>query len=104
VPPGTIDHRPVKCAKNWFAYPCRAAILFVSSCLLSQGALRAVDDKAAPDNSTIEVEGLHNVFRVTEKLYSGSGPESAASFKALQKLGIKTLIPVDGARPDNRLL
>lgn len=48
----------------------------------------------------IQTGGLHNVYRLTERLYSGSGPEGDADFAALQKLGIKTVISVDGARPD----
>jgi protein tyrosine phosphatase (PTP) superfamily phosphohydrolase (DUF442 family) len=48
----------------------------------------------------MEVEGLHNVFRVTEKLYSGSAPEGKTGFSALQRLGVKTVISVDGAQPD----
>jgi protein tyrosine phosphatase (PTP) superfamily phosphohydrolase (DUF442 family) len=48
----------------------------------------------------IEVEGLHNVYRLGDRLYSGSGPENAASFAALHELGVKTIISVDGAAPD----
>lgn len=48
----------------------------------------------------LEVTGLHNVLRLGDKLLSGSGPEGDEAFAALQKLGVKTLISVDGARPD----
>jgi len=44
--------------------------------------------------------GLHNVFRVAPNLYSGSAPEGAAGFDSLQKLGIKTVITVDGVSPE----
>jgi hypothetical protein len=47
-----------------------------------------------------ELPGLHNVFRVSEKLYNGSAPEGEAGFHTLQALGIRTIISVDGARPD----
>jgi protein tyrosine phosphatase (PTP) superfamily phosphohydrolase (DUF442 family) len=53
-----------------------------------------------PDNAKVEITGLDNVICVTTNLYSGSAPEDEASFKALAKLGIKTVISVDGARPD----
>jgi protein tyrosine phosphatase (PTP) superfamily phosphohydrolase (DUF442 family) len=53
---------------------------------------------AAPQ--PIQAGGLHNVFRLSDKLYSGSGPETEADFRALEKLGVKTVISVDGARPD----
>lgn len=56
------------------------------------------DEPAAPKK--ISADGLENVFRVTPNLYSGSGPEGDASFAALKKLGVKTVLSVDGARPD----
>jgi hypothetical protein len=46
----------------------------------------------------LDVAGLHNVFRITPNLYSGSGPEGDEAFAALQKLGIKTVLSVDGIR------
>ncbi|MBX3402372.1 MAG: cytochrome c [Phycisphaeraceae bacterium] len=42
---------------------------------------------------------LHNVLRVTDRMYSGNSPESDAAFAELQALGVKTIISVDGARP-----
>lgn len=44
--------------------------------------------------------GLHNVIRVSDKLLSGSSPEAEAGFDALHRLGVRTIITVDGARPD----
>ena len=44
--------------------------------------------------------GLHNVIRVSEKLYSGSVPEGETGFQSLWELGIRTVISVDGAQPD----
>jgi protein tyrosine phosphatase (PTP) superfamily phosphohydrolase (DUF442 family) len=44
--------------------------------------------------------GLHNVFHLSAKLYSGSVPEGEAGFRSLRDLGIRTIITVDGARPD----
>jgi protein tyrosine phosphatase (PTP) superfamily phosphohydrolase (DUF442 family) len=51
----------------------------------------------------VEVAGMQNVFRLTDRLYSGGSPEGDAGFAALAKLGIKTIISVDGARPDVEL-
>lgn len=50
--------------------------------------------------SPIEAPGLHNVLRVTDKLLSGSCPEGEAGFQSLEKLHVKTIISVDGMRPD----
>src|SRR5687768_8269328 len=43
---------------------------------------------------------LHNVYRITDKLYSGSGPEGDAGFGSLRDFGVTTVASVDGARPD----
>jgi protein tyrosine phosphatase (PTP) superfamily phosphohydrolase (DUF442 family) len=43
---------------------------------------------------------LHNVLLVTDGLYSGSSPEGDAGFRSLVGLGVRTVVTVDGARPD----
>ena len=43
---------------------------------------------------------LHNAYRVTDKVLSGAAPEGDASFAALRRIGVKTVISVDGAKPD----
>lgn len=47
--------------------------------------------------------GLHNVVAYAAGVYSGSVPEGAAGFETLQKLGVRTVISVDGALPDLEL-
>ena len=44
--------------------------------------------------------GLRNVFRLGDSLYSGSAPEDSVGFESLSRLGIKTLVSVDGIPPD----
>lgn len=54
-----------------------------------------------PTNTILpNTPGLHNVLRITDKLFSGSVPEGDLGFQTLQKLGVKTIITVDGARPE----
>ncbi len=48
----------------------------------------------------LHADGVHNLFRVSERIYSGSQPEGDTGFASLKKLGIKTVISVDGARPE----
>ncbi len=43
---------------------------------------------------------LHNAYVVTEKVISGAQPEGDRSFQVLQELGVKTIISVDGSKPD----
>jgi hypothetical protein len=61
---------------------------------------RAADPPAPTDPAAVEAAGLHNVFRITENLYSGSSPDGEEGFRSLQKLGVRTIISVDGMRPD----
>jgi protein tyrosine phosphatase (PTP) superfamily phosphohydrolase (DUF442 family) len=51
-------------------------------------------------SKAIDAEGLHNVFQLSPDLFSGSSPEGKIGFQSLQKLGIKTIISVDGAQPE----
>jgi protein tyrosine phosphatase (PTP) superfamily phosphohydrolase (DUF442 family) len=64
---------------------------------------RVPNSAQEPTNSSaarIKLPGIQNVFRITDKLLSGSSPEDEIGFKSLQKLGVKTIISVDGAQPD----
>ncbi len=53
-----------------------------------------------PHRLADDVQGLHNVIEVADGLLSGSEPEGAAGFASLANLGVKTIVSVDGARPD----
>jgi protein tyrosine phosphatase (PTP) superfamily phosphohydrolase (DUF442 family) len=44
--------------------------------------------------------GVSNFFRLSDRIYSGSAPEGEAGFAELKARGIKTIITVDGAKPD----
>lgn len=71
--------------------------------LLAAASLRATepaDATAHHATQRIEISGVQNAFRATERIYSGSQPEGDAAFAAIAKLGIKTLISVDGSQPD----
>ena len=69
----------------------------VVALLVLASPTRAADDtKPQP----IELRGIENAFRVTERILSGSQPKFDVSFAALAKAGVKTIISVDGSRPD----
>ena len=53
-----------------------------------------------PGGQPIDMAGLHNVIHVSDNLYSGGRPEGIAGFESLKKLGIRTILSVDGARPE----
>jgi protein tyrosine phosphatase (PTP) superfamily phosphohydrolase (DUF442 family) len=46
---------------------------------------------------------LPNAIRIHEKVISGGLPEGDWAFQELEKLGVKTVISVDGAKPDLEL-
>lgn len=60
-----------------------------------------VEAKPGPDGPTtpLELEGVHNAFKWTDKIISGACPEGDAGFKSLAALGVKTIVTVDGALP-----
>jgi protein tyrosine phosphatase (PTP) superfamily phosphohydrolase (DUF442 family) len=60
-------------------------------------------ESVRPALTRIEADGLHNVLKVTDSLYCGSSPDGEAGFVSLERLGVKTVITVDGARPDVEL-
>jgi protein tyrosine phosphatase (PTP) superfamily phosphohydrolase (DUF442 family) len=64
------------------------------------GKQAAKHESKSDDDGPIPAVGLHNVFRLGKQLYSGSSPEGKEGFQSLQKLGIRTIISVDGMSPD----
>jgi hypothetical protein len=58
------------------------------------------DKPATPRAVTDETPGLHNVLLVGRGIYSGSEPHGKEGFETLKLLGIKTVVSVDGARPN----
>lgn len=59
--------------------------------------------KTPPGVKAMEVAGVHNLFQVGANYFSGSTPEGEEGFAALAKLGVKTMISVDGAQPEVEL-
>ena len=48
----------------------------------------------------VTIAGCPNVFEVSDRLLSGGAPDGDTGFKALADAGVKTIISVDGAKPD----
>ena len=60
-------------------------------------------DSGVPRRSgptTKDYPSLHNLITVTDKIYSGAEPDGDEAFESLRALGVKTVVSVDGARPD----
>lgn len=67
-------------------------ILFAATVWLAHAAEPAIQPR--------QVEGIENLFQATDRVFSGSQPEGDEAFAALQKLGVKTIISVDGTKPE----
>lgn len=62
---------------------------------------RTPTTRLAPRFPAIEgVTHLHNAHRVTDKVISGAQPYGEEAFAELQRLGVKTIISVDGMGPN----
>lgn len=96
----TIHNRTMKTVHRFFLVGLALGVLSWHGSSASDTA-GSKAPKADPDR--VEAEGLHNVFRVSPRLFSGSVPEGDAGFRSLKRLGVKTVISVDGARPDVEL-
>ena len=72
--------------------------LLLAASLLLPGCSRT--PRSVEEPLPREHPGLHNVLRATDKLLSGSSPEGDAGFESLKQLGVRTIITVDGARPE----
>ncbi len=79
---------------------CGLTMISVSDTTPSVLPPTIVKSQPPPRVTPLKIPGTHNVFRLSAKLISGSQPEGEAAFKALKALGVKTIITVDGARPD----
>jgi protein tyrosine phosphatase (PTP) superfamily phosphohydrolase (DUF442 family) len=78
-------------AKNVFVV---AVILMAAACTRSPiGSQATIPER-------VNVEHLPNAYRVHAKVISGGQPDGDAGFRNLQALGVKTIISVDGAKPD----
>jgi hypothetical protein len=76
-------------------------LLIASTAARSDAVENTVRAPPLPPNvKALEAPGLHNLFAVGTNAFSGGTPENDAAFAALVNLGVKTIITVDGARPD----
>lgn len=86
---------------NWFKIV--SMIVGLSACgsqaLYAEEA--ALKTNAVPASvHALKAQGIENFFQVSDRIYSGSAPEGDAAFADLKQRGIKTIITVDGAKPD----
>lgn len=81
---------------------CLLVLLMNSSSVSGQKKEHNSESKRTQNQSQVKslnLPGLDNVFQIDRQIYSGSGPAEQRSFDALKKLGVKTVISVDGTEP-----
>ena len=66
-------------------------------------AYDAAAEVRLPKQAPQQFDGLHNVYKLSDDIISGSEPEGAPAFAVLQKMGVKTILSVDGKAPDAEL-
>jgi len=83
----------------------RHFIRFLPAAIFAVAALLAIaQDPATQPPATplkdVPPAVMENVHKLSDNVYSSGGPNGEAAFEILSKLGIKTIISVDGAQPD----
>jgi len=76
-----------------------------ATCVAALGLLLAAcAGPPAPEPTTLmargEAAGVHNLAEVAPGLFRGAQPEGDGAFALLADLGVKTILTVDGSRPD----
>ncbi len=94
--------------KKYLAASLGSAFLLLATAVWQAGALAYQQPQAEPQmpptpEKLEDPAGIHNLLKLSERVYSGSEPHGEEAFKNLQKLGVKTVVSVDGARPNLEL-
>lgn len=93
-----LEKQPVR----GFPVSSRLCILvaLTAGCQGGQVPPAAAIELSALGANPVDLPGLHNVCCITDKLISGGCPEGDDGFATLHRLQVRTVISVDGARPD----
>ena len=78
-------------------YICLAICLFVG---LSGCSTTEKQREGTYEIESLDIEGVKNVYRLSPRIITGGQPDSEAGFAELQKLGVKTIVSVTDANPD----
>jgi protein tyrosine phosphatase (PTP) superfamily phosphohydrolase (DUF442 family) len=67
---------------------------------LAAFTLANAEGQSAAGPIKLDAQFLPNAYRVVENVISGGQPDGDKAFRELAALGVKTVVSVDGARPD----
>jgi protein tyrosine phosphatase (PTP) superfamily phosphohydrolase (DUF442 family)/cytochrome c556 len=97
VNPGDPNVKTTSCAALGLA----AALVLASCAVPSEPpATPGADGDAAALAARGEAAHIHNLAEIAPGLFRGAQPEGDAAFALLRELGVRTVLSVDGARPD----
>jgi protein tyrosine phosphatase (PTP) superfamily phosphohydrolase (DUF442 family) len=89
---------------RWFVFVGLAGLLICWNVLASIDEGRPLRQEPLPSVTSLSADGLENLWALPlpggQRLYCGAQPEGDAGFRSLHLLGVRTVISVDGARPD----
>ena len=85
---------------RWVATFFAASAISLSSPAQSPNTQAGEPSSLPASIHPLKASGITNFYQLTGKIYSGSAPEGDAAFADLQARGIKTIITVDGAKPN----
>jgi protein tyrosine phosphatase (PTP) superfamily phosphohydrolase (DUF442 family) len=63
-------------------------------------AYEAAASVELPKTKPYDAHGLHNVFRLSDRIVTGSEPHGEEALRELAAMGVKTILSVDGKVPD----
>lgn len=90
-----MNHRGINKRPHFRLWATLAWLLLTAPSVLAQ-------DSVAPkvELKKISADTLPNALQINERLISGGQPDGEAAFATLRDMGVKTIITVDGAKPD----
>ena len=93
---------PTPCRPHLFAaLTSPLAILLMHGCVPNHNSTTVtILSPTRMDDRAIDLPGLHNVVTYADQLVCGGVPDGEQGFDTLDQIGIKTIISVDGAKPD----
>lgn len=77
-----------------------ASLPLLAQISTSTGTQTSEAGARVPSLEPLQAASLHNLYRYHENVLGGSSPETPEDFAALAKLGVKTVVSVDGLRPN----
>lgn len=104
--------RVVKKSCAWFfLVVCPLFVYGCHACSVCETTSPSAESSTSSENTvawkhlavSLTASDLPHLYRLSSDVYSGGEPPSEQAFESLKKLGIRTIISVDGARPDRKL-